>query len=154
MTITRRMDRQGLVTTEVFGFVSMRDILNAVIELGELTAWSNQLWEIVVLDKDIRTERRAHITLETAHSAKEIIQFKSQGAIAIVTPDERTGKWGEQIADMLRGDAVPVTVFEDEAQARKWLSIHMENAALEATTVRRNRPLNVDSTAFRQVQQG
>ena len=139
MTISRRMDCQGLVTTEVSGHTGMTDILNSVLELGELTAYSNQLWEIIILDSRMVPQRNSHTTLEIAHNAKEIIQFKTRGAIAIVASNRNTREWSEQVAKLLRGDVVPVTVFEDEAQARKWLSIHMEQAQMEATTVRRPR---------------
>lgn len=139
MTIARRMDRQGLVTTEITGHIGMTDMLNAVLELGELTAYASQLWEIIILDPDLNIERDIHTTIEIAHNAKEIVQFKSRGAMAIVATGDQQRKWCDSVAALLRGDVVPVTVFTDEAQARKWLAIHMDQARIEATTIRRPR---------------
>lgn len=141
MTITRRMDRNGLVTTEIAGHTNLADILNSVLELGELTAYSNEFWEIVLLDPKISIHYGGHTTLEVAHAAKELIQFRTRGAIAIVAPTRNIHKWSEQVAGILRGDVVPVTVFDDEAPAREWLRIHMENAQFNKTTMRmHNRP--------------
>lgn len=148
MTITRRMDRQGLVTTEISGHITMTEILNAVMELGELTAYSNQLWEIVILDGAVSIDRHVTTTMEIAHNAKEVIQFKSRGAVAIVAPNARTLGWSNKVASLLRGDAIPVTVFEDESQARKWLAIHMQRAQIEATTIRRYRHHNPTWSSF------
>jgi len=133
------MDCQGLVTTEISGHIGMTDMLNAVLELGELTAYASQLWEIIILDPEINIDRDIHTTIEIAHNAKEIVQFKSRGAMAIVATTETQQKWSDSVAALLRGDIVPVTVFNDEAQARKWLAIHMDQARIEATTIRRPR---------------
>jgi hypothetical protein len=113
--------------------------MNSILELGELTAYSNELWEILLLEGDITIERHHRMRLEIAHGAKEIVQFKSRGAIAIVSPDPAATRWADTIAELLRGDSVPVTVFDDEAQARKWLSIHMEHSHFEKTTIRSHR---------------
>lgn len=139
MTIKRRMDCQGLVTTEISGHIGTTDILNAVLELGELTAYASQLWELMILDPRVSVDRENHTSIEMAHNAKEIVQFKSRGAIAIVATTEVCRKWGDDVAALLRGDVVPVTVFTDEGQARRWLAIHMEQARIEATTVRKPR---------------
>jgi hypothetical protein len=139
MNITRRMNRHGLVTTEISGRTGTADILNATLELGRLTAYSNQWWEIFLLDPCLEIERNVHTTMDIAHRAKEIIQFKARGAVAIVAPSHPTARWSNQVASLLRGDVVPVTVFEDESQARRWLGIHMERAQIDATTVRRPR---------------
>ena len=128
MTIIRRMDSQGLVTTEITGHISVTEILNAVLELGELTAYASQLWELVILDPEIKIDRNIQTTMEIAHNAKEIIQFKSRGAMAIVAVDDHIREWSEHVASLLRGDRVPVTVFPDEEQARTWLAIHIERS--------------------------
>lgn len=114
----------------------MADVMNSILELGELTAYSDELWEIVLLEDNITIENDHRIRLEIAHGAKEIVQFKSRGAIAIVSLAGVMENWAESIAELLRGDSVPVTVFDDEAQARKWLSIHMEHSLFEKTTMR------------------
>ena len=147
MTIKRRMDRDGLVTTQVSGRVSLADVLDSVLELGELTAYSNELWEIILFDDSVEVARDHRTTLENAHGAKETVQFKTRGGIAIVASDPLVNSWGCKIAELLRGDAVPVTVFNDEAPARKWLSIHMEHSHFEATTIRSTKSL--EPTRFR-----
>jgi len=115
----------------------MTDILNAVLELGDLKAYSSQYWDLMILDSRLSINRHHHTTIELAHKAKEVVQFKTRGAIAIVAVTARTIAWGEEVATLLRGDGIPVTVFDDEAQARRWLDIHMKRARIEATTVRR-----------------
>lgn len=135
MTIKRRMDRHGMVTTEIEGTISFADLLDATLELGELMTYSNEFWEIMILDDDVRIHRDNNATLESAHSTKEMLQFKSRGAIAVVTGRTKTRKVCQRFADVLRGDVIPVTVFDDESQARKWLDIHMEQARFTATTV-------------------
>ncbi|MEX2327916.1 MAG: hypothetical protein WD558_09300 [Pseudomonadales bacterium] len=114
----------------------MADVMNSILELGELTAYSDELWEIMLLEDNLTIENNHRIRLEIAHGAKEIVQFKSRGAIAIVPLAAGTILWAESIAELLRGDYVPVTVFDDEAQARKWLSIHMGHSHFEKTTMR------------------
>lgn len=134
------MDRYGLVTTEVSGRLSPGQWLDSVLELGELTAWSNELWEIVIIDPRIDFEPDRRPTLELAHNAKEIIQFKTRGAIGVYAPTPRIRRWAEKVAALLRGDAVPIVVFMDEADTRKWLEVHMETSRLSATTrISRNR---------------
>ncbi len=134
MTTTRRMDRYGLVSTHVSGGVSVAGLLHAVLELGELTAYSNELWEIVIVAPETHIESNHHLTMELSHSAKETIQFKSRGAIAMYAPTSRLRQMLRQVASQIRGDAVPVVVFADEADARRWLEIHRATSRYHATT--------------------
>lgn len=134
MTLTRRMDRQGLVTTSISGTITTVDWLRAIRDLGEDAPEPGELWEIVVFSPSARISRHAHASLELVHSAKEAIQFKSRGAIAIYSPSNETREWAEEIAALLRGDNVPVVVFADESDARKWIEIHQGTARYHATT--------------------
>ncbi|MCB1692311.1 MAG: hypothetical protein KDI19_06060, partial [Pseudomonadales bacterium] len=119
--------------------VSTADYLGSIVDLGELTAYSNELWEIVILTPDLVIEKDHRTTLELVHSAKEIIQLRARGAVAIVAFTQRSLAWADKIGELLRG-RTPVTVFTDEAQARRWLEIHRDNAKQEATTDRYHRP--------------
>ncbi len=134
MTLTRRMDRNGLITTEVSGTVSTAAYLDGVLELGELTAYASDLWEIVIIHPETLVLDDKRASLELAHSAKETLQFKSRGAIALYCSTHRLRPWSEDIASLLRGDAVPVISFNDESDARKWLDISRKSARQTATT--------------------
>ena len=136
MTIQRRIDKEHLVTTYVSGHVSLPQLLSSVLQGGQLTGDCNEHWELILLDQErLIINPHDRVRLEVAHAAKEMLQFRTQGAIAIVTGTLASHKLGDILAGLLRGDAVPVTVFDDEVAARRWLSIHMGSATSEATVL-------------------
>ncbi len=136
MTIQRRIDKEHLITTYISGHISLPQLFKSVLQSSQLTDDCTEYWELMLMDQDqLIINFHDRIRLEAVHAAKEMIQFRTQGAIAIVISSPASRKLGDHFAALLRGDVVPVTVFDDEAAARKWLSIHMECGTCEATAL-------------------
>ncbi|XOV88440.1 MAG: hypothetical protein ACFHX7_00835 [Pseudomonadota bacterium] len=125
MSMTHRTDQTGLMTTRVAGQVTIADMLDGFIETGELTAYGDEIWHLVVVEPDIVINRDTRARMESAHNAKELVQFKTRGAIALVTHTPKATAFCQLIAGLLRGDAVPVVVFTNEDDARHWLQLNM-----------------------------
>ena len=147
MTIQKRIDNEHLITTYVSGHVSLPQLFKSVLQSGQLSADCDEYWELILLDQDhLIVDFHERVRLELAHAAKEMLQFRTQGAIAVLIGSSASRKLGDMLAGLLRGDVVPVTVFDDEVAARKWLSIHMESASCEATALMlpaRSRSINL-----------
>ncbi len=121
MGILHKKDAQGIIRTYNSGTITMREAFQSVVTLGHLTAESEEIWELILLDEDVVLETDELQTMSIAHQAKETIQFKERGAIAFVAPNSKTLKACLRMADLLSGGNVPVVVFDNKSDAVAWL---------------------------------
>ncbi len=140
MTIKTRLNSEHLVTTRVRGLTNLGHLIEAVLAPVDSPACSRYWWQLILLEDTLIIYHVPGVGLKVAHAAKETIQFKRGGAIAIVANTLPSRRMCDRFATLLRGDIVPVTVFDDESSARKWMAIHMHCAHFDSTTMRVPRP--------------